>query len=75
MRTATSLLPAGLPAPDFILPSTPDQHVTLAELRGGPVILAFYAADRSPVFWSQRSPRGINPGADGILNALEAMRP
>jgi peroxiredoxin len=43
------LLPAGTPAPDFLLPSTPDQKVSLKELRGRPVILAFYPADWSPV--------------------------
>jgi|HubBroStandDraft_1064217.scaffolds.fasta_scaffold339402_1 peroxiredoxin len=43
------LLPAGSPAPDFVLPSTPDQKVALKELRGRPVVLAFYPADWSPV--------------------------
>jgi len=42
-------LPPGTPAPDFSLPSTPDQKVSLHELRGQPVILAFYPADWSPV--------------------------
>jgi peroxiredoxin len=151
-----SLLQAGRPAPDFALHSTPDQTVSLSELRGNPVILAFYPADWSPVcgdqmalynevlpefakhhatllgisvdgvwchqafaanrklrfplladfepkgrvsreygayrdgdghseralfvidgdgiiHWSYCSPVGINPGADGILEALEAM--
>jgi len=36
-------------APDFTLHSTPDQFVTLSELRGRPIILAFYPADWSPV--------------------------
>lgn len=149
-------LPAGTPAPDFRLNSTPDQTVALAEFRGHPVILAFYPADWSPVCgdqmalyneilsefrrynaqlfgisvdgvwchrafaedrklhfplladfepkgkvartygvyqkdvgesgralfvidaagiirWSYRSPVGVNPGADGILAALEAL--
>lgn len=43
------LLPPGTLAPDFLLPSTPDQKVALKELRGRPVILAFYPADWSPV--------------------------
>jgi peroxiredoxin len=46
-------LPAGTPAPDFTLPVTPDQHISLAELRGRPVILAFYPADWSPVCGDQ----------------------
>jgi peroxiredoxin len=36
-------------APDFSLPSTPDQKVSLCELRGKPVVLVFYPADWSPV--------------------------
>jgi peroxiredoxin len=43
------LLPAGTLAPEFVLPSTPDQKVSLSELRGRPVVLAFYPADWSPV--------------------------
>jgi peroxiredoxin len=149
-------LPAGTPAPDFSLPVTADQRLELAELRGRPVILAFYPADWSPVCgdqmalynqvlpefrrlgaelvgisvdgvwchrafaetrnlhfplladfepkgevarrygvyrehegtseralfvldgegvirWSYRSPVGVNPGADGILDALERL--
>jgi peroxiredoxin len=46
-------LPAGTAAPDFSLPSTPDQKVTLSEFRGRPVILAFYPADWSPVCGDQ----------------------
>jgi peroxiredoxin len=42
-------LKAGELAPDFVLPSTPDQKVSLAELRGQPVVLVFYPADWSPV--------------------------
>jgi peroxiredoxin len=42
-------LPPGTRAPDFELPSAPDHTVSLAELRGRPVILAFYPADWSPV--------------------------
>ena len=50
--TATPLA-AGTPAPDFTLSVTPDQHVALSELRGRPVILAFYPADWSPVCGDQ----------------------
>jgi peroxiredoxin len=42
-------LPPGAEAPDFGLPSTPDQTVSLVEFRGQPVILAFYPGDWSPV--------------------------
>jgi peroxiredoxin len=42
-------LPAGTPAPEFSLHSTPDQSVSLSDFRGRPVILAFYPADWSPV--------------------------
>ncbi|MDB5825748.1 MAG: alkyl hydroperoxide reductase/Thiol specific antioxidant/Mal allergen [Herminiimonas sp.] len=44
-----AILPAGTPAPDFSLRVTPDQMLTLSEMRGRPVILAFYPADWSPV--------------------------
>ena len=46
-------LPPGTPAPDFTLPVTPDQRVSLSEFRGRPVILAFYPADWSPVCGDQ----------------------
>jgi peroxiredoxin len=158
MRNASQLLPAGTPAPDFALHTTPDQLVSLSDFRGRPVILAFYPADWSPVCgdqmalynelldefarfdaellgisvdgawchiafaherklrfpllsdfepkgtvarlygayreqdgtseralfvvdaegvirWSYCSPVGVNPGADGILRALEALKP
>jgi peroxiredoxin len=151
-----NLLPVGTQAPDFSLNVTPDQKLTLSELRGQPVVLAFYPADWSPVcgdqmalyneilpefqkhraevlgisvdgawchsafaqqrhlhfplladfepkgavsqaygayrerdgfseralfvidpegkiFWSHLSPVGVNPGADGILEALEEL--
>ena len=153
----SAILAAGSSAPDFALRSTPDQTVRLNELRGRPVILAFYPADWSPVCgdqmalyneilpefreygaellgisvdgvwchaafagdrklhfpllsdfepkgaisrlygayraqegvseralfvldkdgvicWSYCSPIGVNPGADGILNALESLQ-
>ena len=46
-------LAPGTTAPDFSLPSTPDQMVSLTEFRGQPVILAFYPADWSPVCGDQ----------------------
>jgi peroxiredoxin len=47
------ILPAGTPAPEFSLHVTPDQKLSLSELRGKPVILAFYPADWSPVCGDQ----------------------
>lgn len=44
-----TILKAGAPAPEFSLPSTPDQRVALSEFRGRPVVLIFYPADWSPV--------------------------
>ena len=41
-------LQPGTAAPDFSLAETPDQRVSLSELRG-PVVLIFYPADWSPV--------------------------
>jgi len=48
-------LSAGTPAPDFTLPSTPDQKLSLSDFRDSPVILAFYPADWSPVCGDQMS--------------------
>ena len=53
LKSTPSLLRAGTPAPDFALKSTPDQVLGLSELRGRPVILAFYPADWSPVCGDQ----------------------
>jgi peroxiredoxin len=47
------LLPLAAPAPDFTLAATPDQSLTLSDLAGQPVILAFYPADWSPVCGDQ----------------------
>src|SRR5258708_31307785 len=49
----STALPAGTPAPDFALKSTPDQIVSLSEFRGRPVVLVFYPADWSPVCGDQ----------------------
>jgi peroxiredoxin len=45
----------GLAAPAFMLRSTPDQSVSLSDLRGRPVVLVFYPADFSPVCSDQVS--------------------
>jgi len=60
LRSTQSLRPdretgaPGAPAPEF-KPQTqpPDQFISLSELRGRPVILAFYPADWSPVCGDQ----------------------
>jgi peroxiredoxin len=49
----TEILTAKTPAPEFTLHVTPDQKLSLSELRGRPVILAFYPADWSPVCGDQ----------------------
>src|SRR5271170_6419160 len=152
-----SILKPGSKAPDFTLKTTPDQSVSLRDFRDGPVVLAFYPSDWSPVCsdqmglyaqvmpefkksnaevlgisvdgiwchlafakdrklnfpllsdfepkgavsksygayetavgesaralfvldkrgivrWSMQSPDGVNPGADGILSALESLK-
>jgi peroxiredoxin len=47
------ILQIGSQAPDFSLPSTPDQRVSLSDFRGQTVVLAFYPADWSPVCGDQ----------------------
>jgi peroxiredoxin len=47
------ILQPGSSAPDFTLHVTPDQKLSLSELRGRPVILAFYPADWTPVCGDQ----------------------
>jgi peroxiredoxin len=48
-----AILTPGTLAPEFSLSVTPDQKLALRELRGNPVILAFYPADWSPVCGDQ----------------------
>lgn len=49
------ILTSGIKAPDFELHVTPDQTLSLSELQGRPVIIAFYPADWSPVCSDQMS--------------------
>jgi len=49
----TNILAPGTTAPDFTLSVTPDQKLSLRDLHGRPVILAFYPADWSPVCGDQ----------------------
>jgi peroxiredoxin len=44
-----AILSPGTKAPEFSLHVTPDQKLSLSELLGKPVVLAFYPADWSPV--------------------------
>lgn len=59
------ILTAGVMAPPFTLNAAPDKAISLADLRGKAVILAFYPADWSPVctdqmalYSKQLSPKG-----------------
>jgi peroxiredoxin len=49
----SQVLAAGTKAPGFNLHVTPDQMLSLDELKGRPIILAFYPADWSPVCGDQ----------------------
>src|ERR1700748_3539502 len=49
----SGILTPGTKAPHFTLPVNPDKKLSLSELRGKPVILAFYPADWSPVCGDQ----------------------
>ena len=49
------MLGTNITAPDFTLQATPDQKLSLSELRGKNVVLAFYPADWSPVCGDQMS--------------------
>jgi peroxiredoxin len=48
-----AILPAGRPAPDFVLPRSPTQALRLSQFSGSPVVLTFYPADWSPVCGDQ----------------------
>ena len=54
--TDAAVLPAGSEAPNFTLKAAPDRSITLTELRGKPVVIAFYPADWSPVCGDQMAP-------------------
>ena len=49
----SNLVRPGTPAPEFSLPTGPGTSLSLSELRGRPVVLAFYPADWSPVCGDQ----------------------
>ena len=52
-NVSTEILAAGSAAPEFTLPSTPSDRVSLGDFRGRPVVHAFYPADWSPVCGDQ----------------------
>lgn len=52
-KHGSEILGAGTLAPNFTLHVTPDQTLSLSDLSGRPVILAFYPADWSPVCGDQ----------------------
>jgi peroxiredoxin len=52
-QQSRGILTPKTPAPNFTLNATPDQKVSLSDFRGKPVVLAFYAADWSPVCGDQ----------------------
>src|SRR6202035_3819705 len=66
----SQLLATGIMSPDFRLRVTPDQDLSLSELRGQRVILSFYPADWSPVcgdqiaLYNQVRPEFQNYGAE-----------
>ena len=47
------VLEPGTQAPEFSLPSSPKQSISLSAFHGRPVVLAFYPADWSPVCGDQ----------------------
>jgi peroxiredoxin len=50
---ASTLLTPGTKAPDFTLQDAPHHPFSLSELRGKPIVLAFYPADWSPTCGDQ----------------------
>ena len=52
-QNPVAALKAGTTAPDFTLPSGPNEKLSLSDFRGRPLILAFYPADWSPVCGDQ----------------------
>jgi peroxiredoxin (alkyl hydroperoxide reductase subunit C) len=49
------MIEPGTPAPDFTLPDQDGREVSLSDLRGRTVVLAFYPSDFSPVCTDQLS--------------------
>jgi xanthine dehydrogenase YagT iron-sulfur-binding subunit len=72
--TTTARVDVGTPAPDFVLTAANGRSVTLSDLRGQPVILAFYPPDWDPsradqlahFNWLVRQVPGVNAELLGI---------
>ncbi len=64
---SAAILAAGATAPDFKLPSSPQQTTALRDHRGRAVVLAFYPADFSPVCSDQL------PVYSAILSEFDAL--
>ena len=62
-------LGAGDEAPDFVLEGTGGRSYSLAEQRGGPVVLVFYPADNSPVCTQQLRSYSEDLSSFGALGA------
>jgi peroxiredoxin len=52
-KKSMEALKPGMPAPDFTLPATSGETVSLSQYHGQPVVLIFYPADESPVCSNQ----------------------
>ncbi len=62
-------LSVGDEAPDFTLEGTGERSYHLAAQRGGPVVLVFYPADKSPVCTQQLRSYSEDMSAFGLLGA------
>jgi hypothetical protein len=49
VAAVAAALEIGEQAPDFTLPSTTGEKISLSQFRGQPVLIEFYAQDFSPV--------------------------
>jgi xanthine dehydrogenase YagT iron-sulfur-binding subunit len=74
MSTSSARVDVGTPAPDFVLTDAGGQRVALGDLRGQPVIIAFYPPDWDPsraeqlahFNWLVRQVPGVNAELLGI---------
>ncbi len=73
------VLAPGTKAPDFLLRSTPDQHLSLHEFKGRPLIICFYPADWSPVcgdqlaLYNELLPEFRRYGADLVAISVDGV--